>query len=251
MNKGLSVKYSVFYLNLDKDIKRREYMDRQLSRLGFSFERISGILGKNIKDNPEYYNENLAISLNGAPLSDGELGCSASHILAYKKIVDENIGYALIFEDDVVLPNNFKEIIDSVLSKNNSFDYLLFDYPPVGFWFIKYWCNMTIKAIKNKPSYLFYAILKAPYIISLSLYEGFRNNYMPSGPKKFLRPLYFAGAYIITLDGAKKMLSLSKPIVYPADRLPNQARVKAGLVFRGYTPLVVHQDRTSFESNIA
>ena len=66
----------------------------------------------------------------------------------------------------------------------------------------------------------------------------------------FLRPLYFAGAYILTQEGAQKMLAMSHQVLYPADRLPNQARIKKGMICRGYVPSIVHQDRDSFTSNI-
>jgi hypothetical protein len=69
------------------------------------------------------------------------------------------------------------------------------------------------------------------------------------GPRIFWRPLYHASAYLLTEEGAKKMLSLTYPIRFSADRLPNQARIRTGLRLRGYVPLMVRQNK-SFESNI-
>lgn len=60
----------------------------------------------------------------------------------------------------------------------------------------------------------------------------------------------FAGAYLITNKGAKKLLSVHEKILYLADRLPIVARKKVNLKFKIYTPLVVKQLKEVFDSNL-
>jgi GR25 family glycosyltransferase involved in LPS biosynthesis len=63
-------------------------------------------------------------------------------------------------------------------------------------------------------------------------------------PVRFFRPLYLAGGYVVTLEGAKKLLELSSPYLqYPADRLPNQARIQKNLQFFAIAPLLVRQNK--------
>jgi len=45
----------------------------------------------------------------------GAIGCAMSHLSIWKKIVDENMDMALIFEDDVSFKSGFKEKLQTVL----------------------------------------------------------------------------------------------------------------------------------------
>ncbi len=126
-------------------------------------------------------------------------------------------------------------------------------------WIKKWWesllanyRNTKDKNVGKKIIFILFAICKFLYIVPLSLLEGTRNQYKRDkpGPVIFLRPMYLAGAYIITLSGAQKLLELSQPVVYPADRVQNQARIKKGLIFRCYAPLVVFQQNKEFGSSI-
>tara|TARA_Y100000389_G_scaffold204343_1_gene256348 strand:- start:12873 stop:13493 length:621 start_codon:yes stop_codon:yes gene_type:complete len=47
-------------------------------------------------------------------LRQTEIACLLSHVGICKKIVDENIPYAMIFEDDALFFDNFNEIIDTL-----------------------------------------------------------------------------------------------------------------------------------------
>ena len=71
-----------------------------------------------------------------------------------------------------------------------------------------------------------------------------------SGPVKFYRPTYFAGCYLITNVAALKLLSLEEKVVFAADRLHNQARIKKELNVKLFCPLLVSQQRQEFGSSI-
>jgi len=49
----------------------------------------------------------------------GAMGCSISHLRIWKKMVNENIPMAMIFEDDCNFEPNFKEFIDSLVLPSN------------------------------------------------------------------------------------------------------------------------------------
>ena len=89
------------------------------------------------------------------------------------------------------------------------------------------------------------------------MHEGLRNYYYNTLYKvskgkygicivNFYRPLYLASAYIITKEGAEKLLKINTPISLTADRLPNYARAN----MRAVSPLITEQQREIFDSNI-
>lgn len=260
------MEFKVFYINLDRDKERKLHMEYMLSELGFEYERMPAIEGTLIST-PENYNDELAIKKNGNPLVSAEIGCAASHREIYRRIVSNEIPYTLVFEDDTMVVPNFKQIVKQVISKNAKkpkWEYLTFDYAESGNIFLKRWLNSTKlyynRHIRNR-GFLFHilytaiTITKLCFIIPLTYFESGRNTLYKKlklgGSVMFWRPLYFAGCYLITLEGAKKLLKLAEPhIIYPADRLPNKARRLEGLRFRAYAPISAKQLRRKFGSNI-
>lgn len=254
--------FSTFVINLDKDTDRLAFMDGQLSKQNIKYRRQSGVYGKTCKPTLREYDEAKAIKKGGRALLPGEVGCALSHVAVLKKIVNDGMQYALVLEDDVLLPENFKEILEKEILRQTAYkwDYLLFDYVQVGYPFLKQWLGGVqvtfLKTLLSNPLKallgLGYALIKSFYIIPLCLFEGVRDWYRAynPGPVAFYRPIYFAGAYLVTRSGAERLLSLTHPIVYTADQLPNRARVLCGLRLRGYAPCVVKQLKTTFGSSI-
>jgi glycosyl transferase family 25 len=48
-------------------------------------------------------------------LTSGEIGCFLSHVLLWKKIINENISPALILEDDIILTENFHHYVSCTI----------------------------------------------------------------------------------------------------------------------------------------
>jgi len=243
----------IFVINLPIDVKRREIIEKRLQSLGASYEFMDGIYG----DDPrvlERYDEIRAIKEHGKPLIFGEKGCALAHALVYERIIKENILYSVILEDDIILPDVFLEIVEREINKKNKkWDWLSFDYRYIGFEFLKAWFYANYIRIKQNPLFFFYALIKSPYIIFISIFEWMRNIFaikfnFYSGGKRFYRPLYNAGAYILTLDGAKKLIPFTKPLRLTADQLPNVARIKTNFNLFGYVPLIVKQNSIDYES---
>lgn len=245
---------SIFVINLPIDVERRKAIESRLQSLGANYEIVDGIYGDDERV-VQRYNETLAIKEHGKPLTRGEKGCALAHALVYERIIQDNILYALILEDDIVLPNNFLSIVEKeVVKKNKNWDWLSFDYRYAGLPFLRRWFIATYTTIKNKPLFFLYACLKTPYMITLCLYEEGREivaRSFPSyaGAKRFYRPLYNAGAYIISYEGAKKLLPFTDPLRMGADTVPNRARFKTNFNLYGYVPLITSQNLEEFGSN--
>ncbi|MFA5132118.1 MAG: glycosyltransferase family 25 protein [Candidatus Paceibacterota bacterium] len=245
--------FPIFVINLPIDVKKKEAVEKQLQALGAKYEFVDGIYGDDARV-VERYDAVRAIEEHGKPLYFGEKGCAVAHALVYERIVQEKIPYAVILEDDIMLPADFILIIEKEINtKNKKWDWLSFDYRYDGITFLYHWFIATIITIQKKPLFFLYAIIKAPYIIALSIFEEVRSffarkiSWYASG-KRFYRPLYNAGAYILTLEGAKKLLPFTQPLRLTADQVPNVARFKTNFNLYGYVPLIVKQNTVDFET---
>jgi GR25 family glycosyltransferase involved in LPS biosynthesis len=95
----------------------------------------------------------------------GESGCTLSHVYLWKKIINENIPFMTVFEDDVMFHKDWKKLAKNI------------------FWY------MTDKTCDL-------------------LYLGSHGSFTPFMPLVFQQPVYCTHAYIITLEGARKLLNL-------------------------------------------
>jgi GR25 family glycosyltransferase involved in LPS biosynthesis len=250
--------FTCYLINLDKDKDRLAFMDEQLTKTNITYTRIQAVYGKELSsdERKKYYNEEAK---GEHRLNDGELGCALSHRKALEETVQKKEGYALVLEDDVALPENFKDILEREIKKNkqnSQWDYVSFDYFAYGLPFIKLWLPGIHTIIKNKKGMLSKSVcilssfLKCIPLCLLLLAEEIQKNLYKNRTITPLKPTSFAGAYLLTYDGAQKILSVSDTILYIADRLPIVAKQQKSLRFKIYTPLVVRQLKHVFSSNL-
>jgi GR25 family glycosyltransferase involved in LPS biosynthesis len=252
----------IFYINMEKHVDRKTFIEEQCNRFSLVCIRQNGVDGRSLteKELETLSPKETSISLNKKELLPGEVGCALSHREIYEKMIEQSIPYAVIIEDDVTLPKEFKTIVEDLVKKhahNPSWDYIAFDYTEPGIPYLLFW----LRSIKIRTSQIPYtkriplmlvACIKFIYILPLSFFEGLRNYYKKWNPSPviFLRPLYLAGCYLITLNTAKILRDINTPIVYPADKVQNQARIKKGLKLRAYAPKIVGQEKLRFGSII-
>ena len=101
----------VLVISLPESAERRRSASEQLAALGLSFEFIDGINGRTSQDPLlECYQEMEFILNYGRPALPGELGCYASHYLAWQrcKELDEPV---LVLEDDFKLLGGFMDAL--------------------------------------------------------------------------------------------------------------------------------------------
>lgn len=105
-----------FVISLADASQRRQHMESQLSNLGIGFEFRQAVNGANLSDHEikQVYNVDEAKQTSWGKLNKGEIGCALSHIGLWKKIVDENISSALIFEDDAVISPDLNSVLAGV-----------------------------------------------------------------------------------------------------------------------------------------
>ena len=86
----------IYYLNLDDQPERKEYMEQQFDYWGIeNYTRISAYDGRE---------DDLSDIIKGrypSDMSSSEIGCTTSHLKALKEFLKTDEKYAIIMEDDV------------------------------------------------------------------------------------------------------------------------------------------------------
>ncbi|MBN3098616.1 glycosyltransferase family 25 protein [Pectobacterium brasiliense] len=105
-------KIPVFIVSLAKDTERRKSISDTLKKENIDFEFIDAILGSDlpreeldrIKNNsPKEFNPTIS-----------EIGCSLSHQKVYSRIINDNIEWSIILEDDAIINGSLKHLIDGL-----------------------------------------------------------------------------------------------------------------------------------------
>ncbi|MFH1454833.1 MAG: glycosyltransferase family 25 protein [bacterium] len=259
------MKFKTFVINMKKSPERLIFMSNQLNKLDMDFTIQEGVDG-NTYDFKNDYNEELSKKFNGGKtVTKGEIGCALSHRRILETMLKENFDYVLILEDDVELSPNFKKILDQELTKRDAgitkWEYISFNYPSVGWKSIALWLFLFFHMMKENKKNITYWLKLPIYFIKfigfsiLCMFEGLREIlykkiYTYGTTAHFYRPLYLAGCYLVNKDGAKKLLELNAKLSHTADGLPNEARIKKGLKFYAFVPLVAKQKREIFPSTL-
>src|SRR6056300_343912 len=88
----------IYYLNLDGQPERREYMENQFKYWEIdNYERVSAYDGRE---------DDLSDIIKGRypdMMSSGEIGCTTSHLKALKMFLETDEPYCILMEDDVSL----------------------------------------------------------------------------------------------------------------------------------------------------
>jgi glycosyl transferase family 25 len=85
---------AIFWINLDSRQDRRVFMETQFSRLGLAAERIAAVTPDAL---------DAATRAMGPTLAVSELCVTASHRLAWRRLLERHLPHALILEDDAHL----------------------------------------------------------------------------------------------------------------------------------------------------
>lgn len=93
----------IYYINMDKNPERREFMENQLSPYSKNVNRIVGYNGYKIKNRKTDTVDGITFFNNYPELKNSEIGCLMSHLLAIKTSYEKGDEIALILEDDTVI----------------------------------------------------------------------------------------------------------------------------------------------------
>jgi GR25 family glycosyltransferase involved in LPS biosynthesis len=110
----------ILWINLERSINRREYMEKILSTINIKNTRINAIDGKN--NDVSNIVKNLKYKL-----SNYEIACTLSHIKAINYLKDLKGDYFMISEDDISFDNLslINESLETIIKNCPKFDILM------------------------------------------------------------------------------------------------------------------------------
>ncbi|CAN1725077.1 glycosyl transferase, family 25 [Hyphomicrobium sp. 1Nfss2.1] len=167
-----SASIPTFFINRDCDEDRRGSVCAHLSGANMTAERIPGVEGLNVPGQfREFFFEGPALH---SKLKPGEVGCYASHLVAMQRMLDQDLEYALILEDDAILPTDAAEIVRGVIASM-----------PKG-WDLVHLCKDSNRAVK-----IISALDGDRKLVRYSRVPETTTGYLVSrsGARKFLKPM--------------------------------------------------------------
>ena len=108
-----------YIINLERDTSKKKTMQQECRKVGLTPIFTKAVYGANLSQSEidKVYDKKAAIKYFNRELTKGEIGTVLSHLHIYSEIIDHNLPFALVLEDDITLPNNFHTIIKQILQK--------------------------------------------------------------------------------------------------------------------------------------
>lgn len=169
-------------VSLKTEHERRQHIDRLFKENELDFEYFDAIDKLRVADNLEKH----GLTVNTEKMSTGEVACYLSHYCLWQQVVDCDLPYLMVFEDDIYFSKSAKTLLNGLDWLPSSFDVIKLE-------------TMYQRVMINK---------------GISLPLGHRLSEMKS------RHMGAAG-YIISQDGAKKLISMTHKfgIDMPVDKV--------------------------------
>lgn len=106
----------LYVINLDKSKKRLTNFRKAFDPLDLNIEKVPAIDGRYL-DIETYSNDSDCQKEMGRGIQPGEIGCFLSHKKALEKFLATDSKYAIVFEDDAIPRDGFKDTVDALILK--------------------------------------------------------------------------------------------------------------------------------------
>lgn len=103
----------VFVISLKTSVERRDSVNKQLNGFDFSFFDAVDFSKKEHDFIFDFYDDSACKKWKGRSLTEGELGCFASHAMLWQECVRINESI-LVLEDNIHVENNFLNDINAI-----------------------------------------------------------------------------------------------------------------------------------------
>ena len=91
-----------YVISLTTEQKRRKHITEEFGKQNIPFEFFDAITPELIEETAKKFNITFDRS-SKATLCDGEIACALSHIVLWNFVLENNLDYINIFEDDIYL----------------------------------------------------------------------------------------------------------------------------------------------------
>ena len=120
----MSIRRKIFVINLKDSVERYNYVKSQFDKLGLEIERIEGVDANSLtwEDIKEVYSPEKNRKTYVRPLHKGQIACYMAHVKAWKAILEQDLDYAFVLEDDAMISDKFSDALkffDSTFGKWN------------------------------------------------------------------------------------------------------------------------------------
>lgn len=212
--------WPILLINLDRDAERCARMQAEFARHGLQGERLPGVLWTALPQTEQDALYSPALNMRGfhKPLVNGEKGCYASHLKAWRWLLDSPHPAVVVLEDDVRLRPDFAAVLQSLAASREPWDMVkLIGRAEIG---------KREKAGAQTPLCEGHTLLRYRRVPSLT------------------------AGYVINRRGAEKLLATRIPFGRPVDVDLRYWWESQGLLMRGVSPAVIELDETSQDSSI-
>ncbi|HHF2091105.1 TPA: glycosyltransferase family 25 protein, partial [Haemophilus influenzae] len=100
-----------YVISLTTEQKRRKNITEEFGKQNIPFAFFDAITPDLIEETAKKFNITFDRS-SKATLCDGEIACALSHIVLWNFVLENNLDYINIFEDDIYLGENAKELLN-------------------------------------------------------------------------------------------------------------------------------------------
>lgn len=128
----------IYYINLDRSVKRKNNVEKMLKNNDLIGNRISGVDGKKINIDDEKYKKyfkkskvaynNYKEDYDSDKVNIGHFGCFLSHMKTYETFLKTNYKYAIIFEDDMEIHDFKHKLNKNIKNIPKDWDIILMQY---------------------------------------------------------------------------------------------------------------------------
>ena len=117
--------YNVYYINLDKSIERKAFMENQFEKLDIPITRISATYGKELdKEFLKKEKKKHQILAHFPTPNNGEIGICLTHFKLWKFLAEQPEDFSIVLEDDALIQEDFFKDLEKLLAQISTNDFL-------------------------------------------------------------------------------------------------------------------------------
>lgn len=109
---------SAAVVSLIHEHERRQHIDSLFDEHNLDFDYFDAINKTQVEDTLQKH----GLKVQSERMSAGEIGCTLSHYCLWKQVVEKNMPYLMIFEDDIYFAKCAKELLDDLDWLPSDFD---------------------------------------------------------------------------------------------------------------------------------
>lgn len=117
--------YKIYYINLDKSIERKAFMENQFEKLDIPITRISATYGKELdKEFLKKEKKKHQILAHFPTPNNGEIGICLTHFKLWKFLAEQPEDFSIVLEDDALIQEDFFKDLEKLLAQISTNDFL-------------------------------------------------------------------------------------------------------------------------------